>query len=561
MGREPGRDLTRRAALGALTAVSSFAARGDGNSAAGSKGVVAAEPPDAARAGAKLIEEGGNAMDAAAAAAIAACMLEPDAVDIGGYVCAGVVRDGKTGRIWSVDANSVAPAAAHERMYRILPPAKSSSSINLNEYQCSVEDDANVHGPKAVGVPGVMAGIGVIAERWGRAKWARLVEPSLALLDRGFPFGPTANSVKALAPFLRTLDASAKHLMPEGRIPAPDDVWHRRDMEKSLRRLASAGWRDMYEGELGRKIADHVNGAGGALTRADLAKFQPRVGDPYRSTYRGVPVHVSVLANGGLSVLQMLNMMELFEPGKPDDPAYWHRLIEVGKLVWRDRLRYLADPNHANVPVARLLSKDYAAGRAESLLAHPSLIDKVEHPAAGPSPGTIHISTADREGNMVAITISHGGSFGSCVTVPGTGITLGHGMCRFDPRPGRPNSVGPGKRPLNNTCAAILNLKDRDVALGLRGGRRIVSVVTQMCLGVVDRGLDGEQAVHAPRLHVEEQEPAAVSQDLEARVVAELRAMGHRVAPGVGVGGHGNVAERAKDGSLRAGSNVLALGI
>ena len=175
------------------------------------------------------------------------------------------------------------------------------------------------------------------------------------------------------------------------------------------------------------------------------------------------------------------------------------------------------------------------------------------------SSGTIHISVADAEGNMVAVTLTHGGDYGSCVTVPGTGITLGHGMSRFDPHPGLPNSVGPGKRPLNNVCPTILRLAGRDVALGSRGGRRIVSVNLGMALKVL-QGQGIADTVGAPRMHTEGYEPIQVTESLPSPIAAELTKMGHQLLPAKALGGNANVAERTSSARLRAASSVFALG-
>jgi gamma-glutamyltranspeptidase/glutathione hydrolase len=328
-------------------------------------------------------------------------------------------------------------------------------------------------------------------------------------------------------------------------------------MEKTLARLASAGWHDFYEGELGRRIADHVQSLGGILTREDMERFDPRIVAPYETTFRGARVFSGVLANGGLSVAQMLNMWEQLPKAPLSDPMYWHQLAEVGKLAWRDRLRYFGDGASPD----RFLSKDYAAGRVETLRNYPRSVDRQPAPSARPSPGTVNITAADAEGNMIAMTISHGGSFGSCVTVPGTGITLGHGMCRFDPRPGRANSVGPRKRPLNNVCPSILRLPDRDVACGLRGGRRIVNVASHVCRQIVEHNASGLQAVSSPRLHVEEQGPIEVTRSMDEAIVTALRELGHEVKIVEGVGGHTNACERLKGGGLRAASNVSSVAV
>jgi gamma-glutamyltranspeptidase/glutathione hydrolase len=409
----------------------------------------------------------------------------------------------------------------------------------------------------------VLGGIGILWERWGRLKWPEIITPALELLEAGMPYGATADAIRMKEPLLRRFEASARHLMPHYKLPAAADVWHRPDMEKTLRRLATAGWRDFYEGELGRRIADHVATLGGILTRADMARFTPRVTEPYTGLYRGAPVYSAVLPNGGLSSLEILHMLDSLDRVADTSPVYWHRFAEVLKLAWRDRLLYLGDPQSARVPVERLLSRDYAAGRAETLRQFPDHVDRLQPPLPLASPaGTLHVATGDAAGNLVAVTISHGGFFGSCVTVPGTGVTLGHGMCRFDPHPGLPNSVGPGKRPLNNVSPLVVRLPGRDVALGLRGGRRIVNASAQLAARVVDYGVPFAEAAAAPRLHAQAKEPIEVSPGVAPEIVDRLRALGHEVktAADLVMGAHG--AEFLKGPrQVRAGGNVAAVGV
>ncbi|MCC6362612.1 MAG: gamma-glutamyltransferase [Bryobacterales bacterium] len=561
-GTNSARRAFLQASLGtALHSGASGASMTEGRETKAARGVVAADPQDSARAGAKLFASGGNAMDAAAAACLASCVLEVSATDIGGYVFAAVALEGKSGRVWSLDSNSTAPTGASPNMYDVEPAGAGKRGINENEYQCSVPGNVNIFGPLAVGVPGVMAGVGTLWERWGRAKWQQVLTPARELLDKGFPYGHVAAAARTREAEIRRFEPTLRHLMPEGRLPRADEIWRRPDFEKTLARIASAGWRDFYEGDLGRRIADYVRSGGGILSRTDMKAFRPRLTEPYETSYRGAKVYSSILANGGLSVAQALNMLDLLDPAPDTDARYWHRLAEVLKLVWRDRLRYLGDPDQAQVPVRRLLSAEYAAGRVETLRTYPDSVDRRSFHPARQAKGTIHISTADTEGNLVAVTISHGGDFGSCVTVPGTGIILGHGMCRFDPRPGRPNSIGPRKRPLNNTCPTILRLPGRDVALGLRGGRRIVSVVTEMCRRIVDLQASGYEAVSAPRIHLEGQEPILALPSLDPAAVAALRALGHDLSVQSGIGGNAGVAERFAGGTLRGGSNVWTAGV
>lgn len=535
---------------------------------------MAAGPPEAARIGARIIERGGNAMDAAAAAAMACCMLRPDMTGVGGYVLSAVVLEGKIGRAWCVDANSRAPAAAHERMFHILPAVVAGSGneggilaggydVNLAEYSCRVKDDANVYGPLSVGPPGMMAGMGVIWERWGQLKWPDIVEPSLGLLRDGFLYDGVAHSIRRHEEVIRRFQPTADQLMPNGELPAEDDTWHRPDMEKTLARVAKAGWRDFYEGELSRKIADYIRSAGGILSRQDMAEYEPRVTEPLTTTYRNATVHGAVLTNGSVTPLQMLNMLECFPPAEQDSIEYWHRLAEVQKLAWRDRIVCLGDPDFRDVPLDRLLSKDYAAERVETMKRFPQRVDTDRPDLAHGSNGcTLHLSTADSEGNVVSATISQGGLFGSCVTVPGTGIILGHGMCRLDPRPGRVNSVASRKRPLNNTCPILTRLPDRDVASGLPGGRQIVGVSAQMVQRIVDYGATGYEAAGTPRLHVEHAEPVKITESAGEEVAEGLRRMGHEVETIGKIAGAAHCAEFLKDARMvRAGGNTWAAGV
>ena len=525
-------------------------------------GAVAAGPEEAARVGARILAAGGNAMDAAAAASLVCCMLAPQSTGVGGYVLAAVVLEGGSGRVWSLDANAVAPAGARADIYQVQPRPAGVGGINEDEYDCQVQGNANVHGPLAVAVPGQMGGMGLLWERWGRLEWPQIVAPSLQLLAEGFPYGEgLAGSVRGEQEVIRRFEPTGQHLMPAGRLPEPGDIWHRPDMEKTLERLAAAGWRDFYEGELGRRIADYIQGAGGVLTRADMAGFAPRLSEPYAVSYRDARVYGPILPNGCFSSLQALQLLECFDPVPEDQVRYWHGLAEVLKLAWRDRLVYAADPDFVDVPIERLLSKEYAAGRAETLRQFPHYVDRLNW---GGSPRaaseTLHVSAADVEGNVVSATISQGGTFGSCVTVPGTGIILGHGMCRLDPRPGRANSVAPGKRPLNNTAPMILRLPDRDVGIGMPGGRRIISVAVRLAQQLVDFKASAYAAAAAPRMHVMSAEPVAVLKGINPDIVDGLGEMGHQVEVVERIGGAVHGAEYLKT-AVRAGGNTWAAGV
>ncbi len=481
-------------------------------------GAVATGPVEAAQAGADILERGGNAMDAAAAACLACAVMEPQAVDLGGYVLAAVVLDASANRVWSVDANTVAPAAATSDMFRILP-RRPGNGINEREYGVSVEDDANVHGPLATGVPGFLGGVGAIWERWGRLPWPEIVAPARALVERGIPYSLIAGDVDFKREAIARFPATAAFLERHG------ETWYRPELAATLAHLAATGWHDFYTGELGRKIVDFVASQGGILTREDMAAFAPRFTDPCSATYRGAEVHTAIAPNGGFSVLGALAELAREPVLSSTDPAYWQTVARALIRLWSARLADSPPPN--------------------------------------PSPhGTVHVAAADRDGNLVSTTISQGGLFGACFAVPGTGIILSHGMCRFDPRPGSSNSVGPGKRPLNNVAPLLIRLRDRDVAMGTRGGRRIVSVSVQMVQRIVDDGASPYQTATAPRIHTLTGDPLELSANFDPAIRAALDRSGFRTEIPDEVAGAAHGAElRLDDRRIRAGGKTWAAGI
>ena len=534
-----------------------------GNEITVTVGAVATESPEAAKIGAQMFERGGNAMDAAAAACLASGVVFPHFADIGGYVCSGTILQGSAGQVWSLDSNSVAPAAAHDSMFKVMEKIPGKIGINENEYECSVRGEANIYGPLAVGPPGFMGGVGMLWERWGRLKWPEIVEPSLGLLENGFPYGDVALAIEKRLHVISQFEPTRQHLLPNDKLPKPDAIWRRPDLDKTLARLASAGWRDFYDGEIGRRVADYVTSIGGILTRSDMAGFEPRITNPLQTSYRDATVYGPILPSGSLSAMQILNMLDCFEPLRLEDSRSWHRLAEILKLAWRDRLLYLADPDFADIPSSRLLSRDYAAGRVETVRNFPDHVDRTGLPQAPANPhGTAHVSAADAEGNMVAVTISQGNPFGACVTVPGTGFILAHGMCRFDPRPGLPNSIKPHKRPLNNISPLILRMPGRDVALGMRGGRRIISVIPQIAHRLVDFGMTSHQAATGPRIHTLAQEPVECEESPVLAFEKELISMGHELRRVDELGGTAHCAELLLESKkIRAGGGVGAAGV
>ncbi|HEX5285283.1 MAG TPA: gamma-glutamyltransferase [Bryocella sp.] len=493
-------------------------------------GAVAAGPPEAAQAGAAILAGGGNAFDAAAAACLACAVMQPQQIDLGGYVLAAVVREGATGRIWSIDANTTAAAAATPSMFRTHPVRSNPTTyldINEREYGCTVEGDANLYGPLAVSVPGFIAGVGVLSERWGELPWSQIIAPARALVAAGISYSHILRHVLFKREAIARYPSTVKFLLPNGfdDLPDPDCIWLRPELLRTLDRLASAGWRDFYIGELGHTIADFISAQGGLLSRDDMAAFEPRITDTLVGSYRNAQIHTAIAPNGGFSVLGALADLEQ-QPIFPDtNPRYWETMARVLARMWTERL--------------------------------------ADSPLPGTSPhGTMHIAAADRSGNIASVTISQGGLFGSCLTVPGTGIILAHGMCRFEPRPNHVNSPGPSKRPLNNVCPLLIRLPDRDVAIGVRGGRRIVSVSVQIAQRIIDNNVTAYQAATAPRIHTLVGNPVEISADFNPAIRLALDRAGYKTEIPDEVGGSAHAAEFFRTtGTIRAGGNVWAAGI
>jgi len=259
-----------------------------------------------------------------------------------------------------------------------------------------------------------------------------------------------------------------------------------------------------YRGDIAQEIADAFQKNGGLVTTKDLAAYHAREVTPYKLDWNGSTVFTAPLGSGGLTVLEGLSILKALDWEKiPASPAASHARLEALRLVWKDRAELLGDPDFVKVPIERLLSKDYArelAGKIQATVkAQQPLPLKFE---AIKQLGTTSLSCADQHGNLVAVTLTHGSSYGAQVVVNELGMVLGHGMARFDPRPGRANSVAPGKRPLHNMCPSLLVRDGKAVlAIGAAGGTKIPNALFDFFTSYIARGQSMPQALDAPRLN------------------------------------------------------------
>ena len=477
-------------AASAVTRSVSFAAPGD----PATRGLVAGQVR-AAEVGNKILRDGGNAIDAAVAAALAAGVVAPVGCGIGGYGGHMVIalKGGK--KVTAIDYNSAAPAATRPDLFTL-------------DEGGAVRGGANVHGWVAAGVPGTLAGLQLALDRYGTRSFRELVAPAIQLAKEGFtvPDG-MSRAIRMVSVPLRKDAASTRLLFKDGE-PLPAGATYRNpDLAVMLEKLASENSvASFYRGDTGRRIAAEFQKHGGLVTAKDMAAYRAREVEPLELKWRGFTIRTAPLTAGGLTVLQALSILKML--GWDESPAgsmKTQAFIEALRVAWNDRLRLLGDPEKTKVPVQRLLSEKYAREMAARVRA--ATKERKPLPLKTESrdqSGTVHLNSVDGEGNMVALTLTHGGPFGACVTVDGLGLTLGHGMSRFDVQPAHPNAPGPGKRPLNNMSPTIVLRGGQPVlALGAVGARMIVNAVFNVLAQFVGLDASVENAIAAPRLHTD----------------------------------------------------------
>jgi gamma-glutamyltranspeptidase / glutathione hydrolase len=503
-------------------------------------GLVVAQEKIAARIGADILRQGGNAVDAAVATGFAMAVTYPRAGNVGGGGFM-VIHLASRNEDVAIDYRETAPAAATRDMF-LGPDGKPDNAKS--------RDSA-----LGIGVPGTVAGLALALEKYGSGKFslAQLLKPSIELARDGFMV--TDDTADTLPQWYRRLakwPASAKVFSrADGTSLGEGDKLVQTDLAATLGAIAEQGPRGFYEGPVADKLAKAIHDAGGIMTTDDLKAYQPIIRTPVRGTYRGYDiVSMPLPSSGGVVLLETLNILEGFRLSdlEQGSPASLHLLIEAMKRGYADRARYLGDPAFINAPTNVLLAKDYATKlRAEIDPEHATQADKVAA-ALPPREGsnTTHYSVIDSEGNAVSNTYTLNFSYGVGLVADGTGVLLNNELDDFTAAPGASNAFGlvgyeanlpgPGKRPLSSMSPTIV-LKDGKVVLvtGSPGGSRIISTVLQVIVNVLDYHMDVAAAVAAPRLHHQWMpDEVKVEPGFPDEVLAGLRARGHSVAESMG---------------------------
>jgi gamma-glutamyltranspeptidase/glutathione hydrolase len=465
------------------------------------KAMVASQNDIASRIGADAIRDGGTAVDAAVATAFALAVVHPTAGNIGGGGFL-LYRPAK-GDAVGYDFREAAPAKASPTMF-----------IRDGKYDAELHHNSHL----AVGVPGTVAGLHMAWKEQGRLPWKRLVEPAVTLARDGFSVTEgLARSLKSVQRQMQKYPASVAQFTKNGVPYEAGETLKQPDLARTLERIAAQGPAGFYEGETALALEKEMLAHGGLITRADLKSYAAKKRVPLRGTYRGFDVTaMPPISSGGVGVIEMLNILEGYDLGSmgAGSADAIHLMTEAMKRAYADRARYLGDPDfNQNMPVARLVSKDYAAELRETI--------SRDH-AAKPSPTTFewrheseettHISIVDADRNAVSMTYTLEQGYGVKIVVPGGGFLLNNEMGDFNAGPGMtttegligtdPNLAAPGKRMLSSMAPIILT-KDGQLFMvtGSLGGRTIINTVLETIIDVVDWGMNAQEAVDAPRFH------------------------------------------------------------
>lgn len=510
-------------------------------------GMVAAKTPLAAEFGLRVLEHGGNAVDAAVVTAAVSGVVEPwmNGFGGGGFL---VRHDSKRGESSVVTFPMVAPRSATPDMF---PLAGGKPDAELFGWP-AVVGAANLYGPRSVCIPGTTAGLALALQKYGTYSFAEALGPAIDLAREGFPITwHTSLEISRDLGILRQFEGTEAVLCPDGIVPwstSQDDpaLLKQTDLARTLELLATDGPRVFYEGEIAEKAVAYLNGIGANLSVEDFASYQATIDEPLKISYNGNTIITTGGGSGGPTLAESFGLLDGFDLAQVPHNSVeaLHICAQAFAIAFADRFAYLADPNFVEVPIEAMLSDGYLdarceeiqqdrignikAGTKEQLGVSHGLDGSMQDYSSGGS--TTHLSVIDKDGVAVSLTQTLLSLWGSKVIVPGLGLLMNNGMMWFDPEPGRPNSIEGGKKPLANMSPAIVTRNDDVIAaLGASGGRRIMNCLTQIAMNLIDHGFSMQEAVTAPRID-RSTKALYVSSRIPHSVADGLASLGHRVS-------------------------------
>jgi gamma-glutamyltranspeptidase / glutathione hydrolase len=448
-------------------------------------GIVAAESPLAAQAGVRVLESGGNAVDAAIATNAMMGVVEPMMNGIGGDLFA-IVYDAKANKLYGLNASGWAP-----------------KGLTIEYLQKQGLRSMPQQGVNAITVPGAVDGWQKLADKFGRKKLAEDLAAAVRTAQEGFPVPEwVAAYWAAETDYLRTDETATKTYLPQDRPPRVGEVFRNAELAWSLQQIAQYGREAFYKGEIAAKILEAMKRHGGTMTAQDLAEYSGEFIEPISTSYRDWMVYELPPNVQGLAALEMLNIMETFPLGQKDwgfgSTKALHAMIEAKKLAYADLARYIGDPRKQKLPVSTLLSKEWAAQRVKRIDPDHATCDV----AAGELPvgsDTTYLSVVDRDGNMVSLIQSNYSLFGSGIVAAGTGFVLHNRGALFSLDPASPNVLAGRKRPLHTIIPAFAQKGDVRVAFGIMGGWNQSQAHAQFVANLADFKMNIQAALEAPR--------------------------------------------------------------
>ena len=527
------------------------------------QGMAVSAHPLASAAGLSVLQQGGNAVDAAAATALAISVVEPFSAGIGGGGFL-LLRRAETGTVQALDFRERAPKRAARDMYL--------------DKQGKVRQRASLDGHLAAGIPGTVAGLYTVQREYGKLPWAVVVRPAIALAENGFPVSSRfTEAVGRRSDAIKNNQAAREVFTRGGILYQPGELLVQRDLARTLRQIAENP-QSFYTGDIARAIASDMAKNGGIMTLEDLKNYTPIWRNPVCGKFRTYQIcAMSPPSSGGVHLLQILNILgntDLKRLGR-QSPDTLHLLAESMKIAYADRAEFLGDPDFVRVPVKALTSSNYGRLRRSQIQmsrAKPSgEVKAVDAETlsrfAWESPETTHLTVVDKERNVVSLTFTVNGGFGAGVVAAGTGILLNNEMDDFAAAPGVPNlfglvggeanAIAPGKTPLSSMTPVIVteNGKFR-LAAGAPGGSTIITTVLQIVLNVLVYDMNAGEAVSAPRIHHQWQPDRLMVErgGFEPATLSQLRRRGHPIAERDGWGNANAIVETG-DGWLEGAAD------
>src|SRR3954471_178594 len=512
-----------------------------------SQAMVATSQPLASQVGIDILKRGGNAVDAAIAVAAMLNITEPNMTGIGGD-CFAMIYFSKTKKIVALNASGRCPRA-----------------LTLDHFTARKIAQMPLSGMDTITVPGAFDGWLTVLEKYGTMKFADLAAPAISYAENGFPvMEKIAADWEPEIPKLKQDAAAAATYLVNGGAPRPGTIFTQKNLAKTFRALVKGGRDAYYRGEIARAIVDYCQKNGGFLSMDDFAAQKSNWVEPISTMYRGHTLYELPPNNQGLTALLILNILEGLDlKGMRNDPVlYYHTLVEATKIAFADRNRFIADPAFARIPVKELISKDYAAKR-RALIDPKRAIDPPVYGDVQMGSDTTYFTVVDKDRNAVSFINSLFNSFGSGIVAGETGIMLHNRGSGFSLDPGHPNKLEPGKRPFHTLIPAMV-LKDGKLLMsyGVMGGDIQAQGHAQVLVNLIDRGMNLQQAIDAPRIRYISGKGVMMEDTLPASVIDGLVERGHeRVLPPAGIrhralmGGGQAIMIDPDSGALSGGSD------